>query len=204
MMTDAEMASLLRGGTAVLALDTNVITCPRKDGRLSFNPFLDICDLVDRIGSTPTGPRIRVVVPASVHFEVLHDLRLSKGSSFNLELVRNPLKSKGVDVLAFDEESAELASGELAQWCADSEVWRQRKKQHCLSALGLADAPGHGLATIDWLLATEAEARGWLLVTDDQGPEFADVDRKVKRTRLAGLLIELARSIPIPDSSHLP
>ena len=45
----------------------------------------------------------------------------------------------------------------------------------------------HG-ATVDWLIAAQADCEGWLLVSEDSGHEFFDVRRRVRLAELEGAL----------------
>ncbi|MCA9663151.1 MAG: hypothetical protein KC486_32755 [Myxococcales bacterium] len=43
-------------------------------------------------------------------------------------------------------------------------------------------------ATVDWLIGSQAARRGWVLVTDDKGPEFDDLPRVVGHGTLRAAL----------------
>lgn len=162
----------VRAGGAVLAFDTNAIVRPGKEGTLSFRRFLGCCDAANRLRNAAQKLDVTVVVPALVHFEVLHDLRVRYGPRFDADGVEAGLRSKCVVVAPFDEVAAKGAAQVLHRWFPHDDDWQAEKKQNCLHALGIDDAAGRGLATIDWPLGAQGEGSGWILVTGDQGPEF--------------------------------
>ena len=181
----------VRRGGAVLAFDTNAIVRPGKEGRVSFERFMRCCDAANRLRKANKKLDVWVVVPALVHFEVLHDLRVSRGAGFDPKQVNDALESKGVEIGAFDAAAAEGAAGVLHGWFPGNEQWRAEKKQNCLGALGIGAAPGHGLATIDWPISAHGEASKWILVTGDKGAEFRRSTLKVTATEASELLDKL-------------
>lgn len=201
LMTQAKQMpsidALIRAGGATLAFDTNAIIGFSGSGRrLTFSAFFDFCDAVDRLREEARDPlAISVVVPTLAYIEALHDLRTSLGATpFDRGQVERTLARKKVVVAAFDGDTAMSASAVLHRWFPSHDEWRLAKRARCLEVLCLRDAPGQsGLATIDWVIAAQAEAAGWVLVTSDAGAEFAHVTRKVKRDELRRVIDVLLR-----------
>lgn len=66
----------------------------------------------------------------------------------------------------------------------DDASWQRAKLDHAFAELKLSDRKAELLsrnarcsATVDWLIASQAAAREWLLVTDDTGWEFHGLAR---------------------------
>jgi predicted nucleic acid-binding protein len=188
---------LVRSGGVTLAFDTNaIIGFSRAEGRVTFGAFWRICDDVSRLRDEASEPlSFAIVVPALAHMEVLHDLRAAIGPSrFDRARVERELESKGAAVAPFHDDAAMSASAILHRWFPEEEAWRAAKRARCLEVLGLRDAPGEaGLASIDWAIAAQAEAEGWILVTSDTRAEFGKVSRKIAKSALRQLLDELLR-----------
>jgi hypothetical protein len=189
---------LLRAGGATLAFDTNAVIARDRRGKLSFSGFFWLCDGVNVLRSGPPPLGISLVVPALVRMEAFHDLRTElagRSIPFDPDMVETTLKDKQVAVAHFDERAALEASAVLHRWYPTDEGWQRAKLERCREALGGAasHADGYGLASIDWAIAAQAEARGWVLVTDDERAEFRDVSRKIKKSSLRALLEELLR-----------
>jgi predicted nucleic acid-binding protein len=188
----------IRAGGATLAFDTNAILGYSKaERRAVFGGFLTMCDAADRLRNEASSPLpIAIVVPSLVRLEGLHDLRVDLGKKpFDASKVVQDLKNKA-DVTAFDEDAAIKASGALHRWFPSHEAWHAAKRDRCLEVLGLqraADREQSGLASIDWAIAAQAEAEGWILVTADTGAEFRQVSFKITKTDLRRLLDELLR-----------
>lgn len=176
----AEQA-ILQGGVT-LAFDTCCIIGRSADGTLTV-PFNQLATTIDRLREEATPPHaLEVVVPSPVHFEVLHDLRLhcrATGLVWDPEIVVQSLRSKGVRVAAFDEAAALSASGRLFEWYPSEAEWQTAK--------------GHSPATIDWLIAAQADAAGWVLVTDDRGRELDKVRLVISRQRIRRVLRDLCQ-----------
>lgn len=189
--------ALIRAGGATFAFDTNaIIGYASREQRLAFGSFFKLCNDVDRLRNEVTSPLpLSIVVPALAHMESLHDLRMSLGSKpFDRAMVEGRLADKGVSIAPFDNDAALGASEVLHRWFPSAEGWRSAKRARCLEILGISEAPGQsGLATIDWVIAAQAEAAGWVLVTSDAGAEFAHVTRKVKRDELRRVIDVLLR-----------
>lgn len=190
---------LIRAGGATLAFDTNAILgfLP-TDHRIAFGAFLNLCDDANRLRDE-LSPRLQIsiIVPSLVHMEVLHDLRVDLGEKPFDETRPHPVfRDKKAEVVSFTEQAAMKASGALHRWFGSGEAWSNAKRERCLEILGLksAEAPGKsGLASIDWAIAAQAEAAGWILVTADAGAEFRNVSLKIKKIELRKLFDDLLR-----------
>lgn len=184
---------LIRSGGATLAFDTNaIIGFSRADRRVTFGAFFGICNDAERFRHDEASPlAISIVIPALVRMEALHDLRIARGEQpFDVQVVKNMLQNKA-EVRAFDEDSAIQASAALHRWFSTDEAWQAAKLERLVAILG--KAPTTAPATIDWAIAAQAEAEGWILVTADTRGEFSRVSRKITKIALRQLLDELLR-----------
>jgi hypothetical protein len=188
---------LIRSGGATLAFDTNAILgFTRNERRVVFGAFLSMCDDVNRLrDELPRPLSMVIVVPSLARMEGVHHLRVERGKKpFDAKRAIQDLAAKNAAVAPFDELAAVKASGALHQWFPSDDLWHTAKRDRCLEILGLSrnDAPGQGgLASIDWAIAAQAAAEGWVLVTADSRAEFAHVPLKITKSRLRTLLDEL-------------
>jgi len=174
-LTLDELEARLRGDACV-ALDTNVMFGLRELGRLA---------VLVRAANRAASTRIRLIVPALVHAEMLHDLRCwlaEKEIPYRAEEITKDLETKATEVVAFEAADGEGASAHIFQVYPTTKEWHAAKCLNAISHLGLlkkaAEIPGkHFPATVDWFIAGQARGRGWLLVTRDRGPEFAGLER---------------------------
>lgn len=183
----------VRAGNVTLALDTNAMYLAKKR-------LLDLCNSVNRLNAGPNALNLRLCVPAVVHMEMLLDIRhvlLQKGSPYDAAVVDQGLRDKGLQVMAFEKHHAERAAELLAGRFPDAPAWREAKRLRYVRSLGLNDTDElrktgkRCSATIDWLIAAQALQEQWVLVTDDQGAEFAGVEQKLRLAQLEQLLAEL-------------
>ncbi|HWN67305.1 MAG TPA: hypothetical protein VNM90_06670, partial [Haliangium sp.] len=183
---------LMHGGEVVLAFDTNAIFG---------NRFLDLCDNINKLNSLWRPRRIRKLVAAPVHVEKLHDLHQKKKESFDPALIMQVLGEKQIEIVSFEQHHAEHVAGMLGALYPSTQDWRGFKRQRCLACVGLlhradeAKAGGKRCgATIDWLVAGHADLEGYVLVTDDGGPEFKSVRRKAKLKSVVKVVDEVLRA----------
>jgi len=184
---------LIRGGGATLAFDTNaIIGFSRNDRKVTFGAFFGICNDAERLRHDEASPlAISIVIPALVRMEALHDLRVDLGERpFDAQMVKDGLRNKA-EVRAFDEDSAIQASGALHRWFSTDEAWQAAKLERLIAMLG--QSPTTAPATLDWAIAAQAEAEGWILVTADTRGEFSRVARKLTKIALRQILDELLR-----------
>jgi hypothetical protein len=200
-MSEAALLDLLhREPEIVLAFDTNTIFGNRRG-----DPFLDLCDRINQLNRIRQPKHIRKVIAAPVYMEKLHDLRQAF-PSYRHELIVQTLDAKGIEVLPVLQLHAEHIAEMLGKQYPGPNAWREFKRQRCLSCLRLPDdlahrATGNGKhcgATIDWLVAGHADAEGYVLVTNDRGPEFERVQRKTKLTTLVKVVDEVLRTTGAP------
>lgn len=175
-MTEDEVLAYLRRPDAVLAFDTNTIFKNNPDA----NRGTDLIDCINQINVTRERA-IRKVVPAVVLHEKLRQMRQTYGAGFSTTLPDQFLEEKVIQVEPFEKVHAEKAAARLWQLYPRHGDWRTFKKRRCLTCVGLpasTTTPRDGKecgATVDWLIAAQAEMNGYLLVSDDKGDEFKEV-----------------------------
>lgn len=182
--------ALIARGRAVLALDTNALR--------GFKRLQQLCNVVNHLRKPPEPLDLRLCVPSVVHMEVLFDLRQMKREEYDAQTVVQGLIDKGLEILPFDKQHAEHAAARLgASFPSDAE-WHAGKRKRCLQCLGGRDdaarLPGSGKrcgATVDFVIAAHAAHEGWILVTNDDGPDFAGLELKMTLERVEQLLAAL-------------
>ena len=201
----AELLDLLRQpADLTLAFDTNAIF-----GNSRSDPFVTLCDEINLVNSLLDGRKIRTVISAPVYVEKLHDMRQGFGTGFDPEEVGRFLASKGVEVLDLTGAHAQHLGALLGEKFPSSADWHGFKRRRCLQCLGLSQnhqATGTGKncgATVDWLVAGHAHAEGFVLVTDDKGPEFDVVQRKARLETVVDSLEDLRASLR-PETKGSP
>lgn len=188
----AKIEALLRKGGAVIAFDTNALS--------GHNRLYRLCDLFLRLREEPHSLEVELVSPAVAHEEqMLHIWHQQNrlGRTFDIDRVHKALEDKTIAVRDFDANAAEAVAEFLAKRYPDSESWRLAKKELIRRRSGLVDLPGeHFAATVDWLIAGQAAGNSWILVTDDKGPEFAEVLLKIDYASLETLLEKMLAENP--------
>ena len=184
MQTPEEM---LASGRAVFALDTNAV--------LGFQRLQRLCKLVNLLRAPPNPLDLRIYVPSVVHMEVLFDLRQLRGAGYDAQTIVQGLLDKGLEIQPFGEQHAEHAAARLGASFPSTADWHAAKRKRCLQCLGLGDrdasisASGKSCgATIDFVIAAHAAHEGWILVTDDRGPDFEGLTLKIKLEHLEKIL----------------
>jgi hypothetical protein len=161
-------------GLAVIAVDTNVVW---REG------LLDLIDLVNLVNQGRAGEQqLAVRIPALVHAERLFQERRRRGPDYDEAKPLNVLRNKGAEIVAFDKDDASRHAERLAQCFPTDADWHRAKKP--------------GGTTVDWFIATQCAARGWVLVSDDLGGEFAWCDAIVGRKEILDALRALAGPPP--------
>lgn len=104
--------------------------------------------------------------------------RRRRGEEFDPSVVTAFLETYQMRVEGFTEEDA----GEAARWFATlaptDDAWQELKVERFRDELGTRESLPRVSASVDWFIAAHAYARGWLLVTDDKGPEFRSLTRR--------------------------
>jgi hypothetical protein len=123
--------------------------------------------------------------------EKLQDMKQRYLNKFDPGKIRDFMLSKGVEIVPFSQHHAEHLSSLLSERYPSSDQWHAFKRDRCLRCLGLPEettqAKGTGRscgATVDWLIAGQADAERWLLITSDNDPEFATIRRTSMDTLL--------------------
>ncbi len=166
----------IRQGGVQLAFDTNALWHHSR--------LFSVCNLANELRSKPPHLNFQLVVPAVAHGEhVLHIRHQTqeKGRVFDGAKMREDLRRKGLDVQTFGAPDAEGVAELIALRHPDDSSWQEAKRELALRRLGLAsltEARAKKVsATVDWLIAGQAKNNNWILVTDDQGVEFEDLER---------------------------
>ena len=184
-MTGEEVVAFLKGEGAdgggaapTLAFDTNTIfgDNPRSD------PGIDLINTINRANAVRgEAPAVRLVVPAVVFHEKIRQMTQRRGARFDVSLPLGFVSSNHLEIEPFDQQHALAIAKRLHERYPTRGDWRAFKKRRCLQCLKLpveTVTGGDGYdcgAAVDWLIAGQAEAMGYLLVTNDGGPEFTGV-----------------------------
>jgi hypothetical protein len=181
-MTEAEIVEffegrspLLPGRSPTIAFDTNAIFGDHR----SSDPGIELIDTINLINERRSAaPVIGMVIPALVLHEKLRKMAQRRGKAFDVSLPLAFLRAKNLVVKGFGLPHAVGTADRLSRAHPRQEDWRAFKKRRCLECLGLPETTstqgdGHACgATVDWLIAGQAELKGYLLVTGDTGAEF--------------------------------
>lgn len=170
---------LLKGGVTV-SVDTNKANSTRL--------MKDLSDAISRLNEawaiSAAGVRVTLVVSAIAFAELLLDHHQSSNSPFNFKLIDRFLASTGIGIEGFLDLDARHFAHRVWQLVGDDEAWQRAKINNCFAELRLSARKEELLhpkarcsATLDWLIASQAEGREWLLVTEDRGDEFQGVER---------------------------
>ena len=183
-MKKEELTLLLHTGGFTLALDTNAIS----GGSNRFRSYTKIIQGIKNLNATAaaSGAPVCICASALAHMEVLFDLRQEFGSGYDPGVVSKGLIDAGLAIQDFTEAHADKAAEYLGKSFGSADAWHTAKRETFLRCLGLnsAEHPETGArrscpATLDWSIAAQAHAEGHVLVTDDKGAEFKQVQRKV-------------------------
>ena len=190
-----ELERRLRVEALTLAFDTNAVFSHRR--------FLDVCDAIlqwnDRQRSADP---IKLVLCAVAYGEKLLDMRQEHQSAtfgkFDEAKILRVLAQKKVDVCAFASEHAGKMSALLHRHYPSQATWQTAKRELYIQRLGAQalreQIPGSGRtcsATVDWLIAAQAQMQSSVLVTDDQGEEFAQITDQTQMQELEAALAAL-------------
>jgi hypothetical protein len=182
-MTEDDIVGFLEGASPgakrpALAFDTNAIFGDHPDA----DPGVELIDTINRANELRgAAPRIAMVIPAVVLHEKLRQMGQRYGARFDVTLPLRFLSAKNLVVKGFGAPHAIGIATRLQRLYPKQGDWRAFKKRRCLECLGLpattttkSDGSKCG-ATVDWLIVGHPAAKGYLLITDDAGPEFQGV-----------------------------
>ncbi len=180
-MTPAQLIEELAQSPS-LAVDTSTI-----QGHALF----ELANLVNRC-NTQHGLDIRIAVSTLVYTERQAQARRHFGRDFRAETVRQGLASKGIEIESFTLDDAEQGSALLARAAPTQQAWQDLKWSRIARELKVTpNAHKRVSGTIDWFIAAHAGARDWVLVTDDQGPEFQQLATRTTSATLRDALSSL-------------
>lgn len=177
-MTVDELVQRMEAAPIGLAFDTNFLFAANSQTALT-----DVAEKVNQANErlrpgSKRGP-ITVYLPALVHAERAYQIRRSRAAraqSFDLSYIRESLEDLGFEFVPFEQPDAEGAVEHLFALYPDDDSWHAAKK-----------SKGSTSATVDWYIAGQAAHRGWLVVTDDGGPEWQGLPKVKRATLLAAL-----------------
>lgn len=178
-MNVEECSQRLREGGLRLSFDTNALYGNKR--------LIALCGEVsrwnERLKARGLLP-VRLAVCTVAHAEKLFDLKQQYSGTFNPDVIARGLESKGLRIESFEVKHALETANRLGASYPSSQAWHQAKKERCLRCLGLDPethpTPGSGRrcgATVDWLIGAHAQTEGYVLVTQDEGPEFQTLQR---------------------------
>lgn len=172
-MNKEQVIDLLKTGQVKIAFDTNALESDRK--------FNELCNNINRINEK-FKYQLQPIVPALAYFEKLHHLKHSFKDRFDLTAILDGLKAKQVQIMSFEPNHAEAVAKLLYAQFLTKEAWRAAKIERCAKCLGIDNDKitknKSCSATIDWLIAGYAVAENCLLITDDGGIEFKNMNKK--------------------------
>jgi len=150
--------------------DTNVLYRPGE--------LVEICRLAR---AAPYS--LRLVVPTICYGERVRFLRQEYRDNFDEAEVWDFIRTNDLEVLHLALAHADTFADKVSREYPTNEDWQEAKRALCKRCLGLDTAdvgtsPSHDCgATVDWFIAATAAAEGFVLVSDDKGPEFEICDR---------------------------
>jgi hypothetical protein len=185
-----ECSQRLRTGGSKFSFDTNALYADRR--------LIEVCGNVSRWNDRlkeQGRPPVYLAVCTVAHAEKLFDLKKQYGSAFNPETIAMGLQSKGLRIEPFEVKHALETANRLGTFYPAAQDWHQAKKKLCLECAGLdpskhQEAIGTGKqcgATVDWLIGAHALAEGYVLVTDDRGLEFKQLESVKLNTLVAAV-----------------
>ncbi len=166
-LDERELVIRLSEGAAV-AFDTNVLH--------QVDAVIKLAEEVKRANATLEAkgkPTIHVVIPALCWAELVLHQRHRYSADYDETLLQVALIAGAMTVHDFTESDASVVAAYIASAYPAKDLWQKAKLDAMLTRLAVTDAPGKKVpATVDWYIAGQAMARGWILVTEDKGAEF--------------------------------
>ena len=188
-MTDDELRALIEAG-ATLSIDTNI----SRSSRFMFELLALVKTIAER------SIKVRLVVPAPAFAEILMDLRERYGKRYDPDQIDSLIQDNALlKIEPFTDADAQHMAARLhARYGADA-AWQKAKIDAALCELKLGDRidelrkpTARCSATIDWLIGSQAARAGWVLITEDTGPEFTDLPRVASFNRIHHILTHLS------------
>lgn len=204
-MTEDEVVAYLEGKTAgmdgrspTLAFDTNAIF-----GNTGRDAGFELINAINRANAERgDAPEVGLVVSSVVLHEKIRQMRQRYLGEFDDTQPLRFLREKHITVEAFDHSHALKVASRIQGLYPTKEDWWTFKKASCLNCLKVEESAtsetGEACgATVDWLIVGHADAMGYLLVSDDRGPEFDAVTLRAKRdvTLAAAKRVLAARTV---------
>ncbi|MEZ4431389.1 MAG: hypothetical protein R3F65_03170 [bacterium] len=184
-MTDDELRALLAPG-ATLVIDTNVSRSSRV--------MLELLKLAGDLAAHAID--LRLVVPAPAFAEILMDLRDRFGAHYDPSMIDDYIRDNTrLTIAPFTDADADHMAARLAARYGTDADWQRAKIETAFHELKLADRittlhhpKARCSATIDWLIGSQTHRAGWILITDDTGPEFTDLPHRARFKQLRRVL----------------
>lgn len=181
ILTVDEMVDALRCGGEI-ACDTSSVWGGQATGTRNFtNCWGKLRNWRRKQNASPAA--LVLYVPAMVFKEKLLQARHDYGVDFNLTKIEKALQTAGAEIVPFTQQDAAATARWLAGQFENRGLWHAAKRARILRVQEV-DAKSECPSTTDWLIAGQTHARGWILITNDQGIEF----RNVRRASLATFL----------------
>jgi len=172
-MNKDEVVALLRTSDVKIAFDTNALESDRR--------FNQLCNSINRINQKFRF-QLQLTIPTLAYFEKLYHLKQKHSDSYDFDLILKGLQGKQVQIMSFEPIHAEGVVGLIHTQFSTREEWLAAKIKRCAKCLGINEKIVSGSkkcsATVDWLIAGYAIKENSLLITNDQGIEFKDVNKK--------------------------
>jgi hypothetical protein len=175
-MNENEVYELLQTGKLTITFDTNALYGDIR--------FLNVCDEIDEINNK-LKYEIKIVISSLAHAEKLFHLKKKHKEEYDIGFINQVLKRKKVNIVPFEPDHAEAVAKWISTQFPTSEEWQMFKRQECINCLGINEdennIPGSGKkcgARVDWLIAGYAQAKNYLLITNDKGNEFKHIEKK--------------------------
>jgi len=194
-----QLTEELCAGGVGLMVDTNALRTSTQLFNLSEKiQKWNLCD--------PERLPVQLCVSQLVCAERLFQLKRQHQGRYDRDLFLQQFQSKGIVQEAFDApHAARFAELMHAHYKSDGE-WRRFKLDWYCQRLGLTDkslvkSTGRGCsATVDWFIMVQAGTGNRWLITEDAGPEFRELDRKVSLSVVERALADLLESTSAPTA----
>lgn len=136
------------------------------------------CQFIERMSLGCRHKGHRMLTSALVHAERVFQLRRRFGAQFEANVVGAFLDTHGIEIIPFDQDSANRVAEQLFDEFPSDDDWRLAKWQRCATSVGYQGKPPQKPrcpATVDWLIARHILGPDTFLVTEDKGSEFGSI-----------------------------